>query len=72
MASGISSLIDDNGRFLGLFDVCGQQNVVYVDAQGVPTGTETRTPVSGTFAPVQFSGDDLMHGCPVRYVRTGT
>jgi len=68
MSSSISTLIDDSGRFLGLFNVCGQPNVVYVDAQGIPTASSANT-TGGTVVTVDFSGDDLMYGCPVTYVR---
>jgi len=68
MGSSIGTLIDANGRFLGLFNVCGQPNVVYVDAQGVPTDSDT-TEGGATVVVVDFRGDDLMYGCPVTYVR---
>jgi hypothetical protein len=68
LGSSIGSLIDTNGRFLGLLNVCGQQDIVYVDAQGVPTDTETPASGSGTVPVVVNNGDDLMYGCPIRYV----
>lgn len=69
MASSVSTLIDGNGRLLGLFNVCGQPNIVYVDAQGIPTDSSA-SEAGGTVVTVDFSGDDLMFGCPVTYVRT--
>lgn len=49
-------LIDDNGYFLGLVYVCGTENILQVDANGVPLGG------------VINSEDDLMFGCPARRV----
>ena len=52
-SSGI--LIDNNGFFLGLFNVCGAENIQVVDENGIQ---------------LQFlnSEDDLMFGCPARVV----
>lgn len=61
LVSAAGTFIDSEGRLFGLFDVCGQQDVVYVNSQGVPTSST-----------VSFEEDDLMRGCPVRYVRTGS
>jgi hypothetical protein len=58
-AFNFGSLLDENQMFLGLFAPCGQPNVQYVDADGVPTGG------------VQFAEDDLIVDCPVRQVQTG-
>lgn len=55
--AGVSSsgiLIDDNGYFLGLLYVCGQENIVTV-TNGIP-------------GQVQFTEDDLMFGCPARQI----
>ncbi len=50
-------LIDDNGAFLGLINVCGQENVIVIDEDGIP-------------GEVQFAEDDLMFGCPARRIIT--
>jgi hypothetical protein len=52
VASVAPSLIDSNGRFLGIFNVCGRANVIPVDDNGNPT------------AGVLYSEDDLFYGCP--------
>lgn len=48
-------LIDDNGAFLGIVNVCGQENVQLVDENGIP-------------GDLLFTEDDLMFGCPAREV----
>ncbi|MCB9857565.1 MAG: hypothetical protein H6818_17930 [Phycisphaerales bacterium] len=61
ITAGVGSsglLIDNNGYFLGLFNVCGTPNVIEVDANDVPIGD------------VQFSEDDLMFGCPAQRIVT--
>lgn len=50
-ASTSGLLIDNNGYFLGLLYVCGQENFVIVDQFGQEGA-------------VQNSQDDLMFGCP--------
>lgn len=58
--AGVASsglLIDNNGYFLGLVNVCGQENIQLVDPDGVQTG-------------LLNSEDDLMYGCPARQVET--
>ncbi len=50
------SLIDANGRFLGIFNVCGVANVQVIGENGQPTGE------------VLNGGDDLFYGCPVTTV----
>lgn len=52
-SSGV--LIDDNGNFLGLFNVCGQPDVLIVDENGVP-------------GDLLNTADDLMLGCPIRQI----
>jgi len=52
-SSGI--LIDDNGFFLGLINVCGTPNI-----QGAVNGVP--------FGMVQNGEDDLLVGCPVQLV----
>jgi|GEM_PF-1754727 len=52
-SSGI--LIDDNGFFLGLINVCGTENF-QASINGVPVGV------------VQNAEDDLFVGCPVTLV----
>ncbi|GJQ26383.1 MAG: hypothetical protein HBSAPP02_14150 [Phycisphaerae bacterium] len=47
------SLIDANGRFLGIFNVCGVPNVQVIGENGAPTGG------------ILNGGDDLFYGCPV-------
>ncbi|HPF37496.1 MAG TPA: hypothetical protein P5081_12375 [Phycisphaerae bacterium] len=57
--AGVSSsgfLIDNNGYFLGLFNVCGAENIQIVDENGIQQGD------------IVNSGDDLMFGCPARQV----
>lgn len=57
--AGIGSsgfLIDNNGFFLGVFNVCGQENIQQVDVNGVQIGE------------IQFTQDDLMFGCPARQI----
>lgn len=61
VTAGVGSsglLIDNNGYFLGLFNVCGTPNVIEVDANDVPIGD------------LQFSEDDLMFGCPAQRIVT--
>lgn len=58
MTAGVGSggmLIDDNGAFLGIVNVCGQENIQLVDEFGVP-GALLNTE------------DDLMFGCPAREI----
>lgn len=50
------SLIDANGRFLGIFNVCGVPNVQPIGENGLPNGA------------VLNGGDDLFYGCPVTAV----
>lgn len=71
LVSAAGTFIDSEGRLFGLFDVCGQENIVYVDSRGIPSGVETQSDIQGSLVPVLYSGDDLMRGCPVRYVRPG-
>lgn len=52
-SSGI--LIDDNGFFLGLINVCGTPNFQLID-NGIPVGE------------VQNADDDLFFGCPVTQI----
>jgi len=47
------SLIDANGRFLGIFNVCGVPNVQLIGENGVPADE------------ILNGGDDLFYGCPV-------
>jgi hypothetical protein len=57
--AGIGSsgfLIDDNGFFFGVFNVCGQENIQTVDVNGVQVGDILNTQ------------DDLMFGCPARQI----
>lgn len=68
LASSAGTLIDANGRLLGLFNVCGAQDIVYTDAQGIPTGSVTDTS-GNTKISVLYAGDDLMNGCPIQYVQ---
>lgn len=59
--AGVASsgfLIDDNGFFLGLLNVCGQENIQVVDENGIQTG-------------LLNTEDDLMFGCPARQVVDG-
>lgn len=59
--AGVASsglLIDDNGYFLGLFNVCGVENVAVFDANGVLQN-------------VNNTDDDLMFGCPATRVVDG-
>jgi len=62
MTAGVGSggyLIDDNGAFLGIVNVCGQENIQIVDEDGIPTD-------------LLNTEDDLMFGCPAReIVRAG-
>ncbi|MCA9256515.1 MAG: hypothetical protein KDA33_12795 [Phycisphaerales bacterium] len=56
--AGVSSsgfLIDNNGYFLGLFNVCGAENIQIVDENGIQLD-------------LQNTEDDLMFGCPARQV----
>ncbi len=58
MTAGVGSgglLIDGNGAFLGIVNVCGQENVQIVDLDGVP-------------GELLNEEDDLMFGCPAREV----
>ncbi len=60
--AGLSSsglLIDNNGFFLGLLQVCGQANFIIVDDNNIPVGG------------VQNQADDLMYGCPVERIVIG-
>ena len=57
-AASSGFLIDDNGAFLGLINVCGQENVIIIDEYGIP-------------GELQFAEDDLMYGCPARRVYEG-
>lgn len=59
--AGVASsglLIDNNGYFLGLFNVCGAENIQVVDPNGIQTN-------------LLNTEDDLMFGCPARVVVDG-
>ncbi len=59
--AGVASsglLIDNNGFFLGLFNVCGAENIQVVDQNGIQTN-------------LLNTEDDLMFGCPARVVVDG-
>ena len=59
--AGVASsglLIDNNGFFLGLFNVCGAENIQIVDPDGVQL--ELRN-----------TEDDLLFGCPARQIVQG-
>ena len=56
---GSGFLIDDNGNFLGVFAVCGLENFIVIDEDGIPQGE------------VQDTEDDLLFGCPVRQIQQG-
>jgi hypothetical protein len=51
-AFNFSSLLDQNGYFLGIFAMCGRPNVQQVDANGVPSGG------------ILYTEDDLLVDCP--------
>jgi hypothetical protein len=56
LISGASaSLLDANGRFLGLINVCGVPDVVVIDANGVAGDVQNRE-------------DDLFTVCPITVV----
>lgn len=55
--AGSGGFIDENGNFLGLFNVCGVPNVLFVDEDGIA--------IDGT---VFNTEDDLMFGCPITFV----
>ncbi|MCG8409542.1 MAG: hypothetical protein MI923_30420 [Phycisphaerales bacterium] len=58
-ASGL--LIDGNGNFLGLINVCGQPDTLFVNPAGQPIDpTPDGIPL--------FVQDDLLTGCPVTTV----
>ncbi len=48
-------LIDDNGAFMGIVNVCGQENIQIVDEAGIP-------------GQLLNTEDDLMFGCPAREI----
>ncbi len=52
------TLLDEDGLLLGVFAPCGQPNVRYLDASGVP-------------GEVINSEDDLITDCPVTLITTG-
>jgi len=60
VAGAAGTLIDANGKFLGLVNVCGIPDVLVVDQNGVSTGD------------VQFTEDDLFVGCPYTTITAST
>lgn len=51
-AFNFGSLLDGDGRFLGIFAMCGRPNVLYVDVNGIPDGG------------ILYTEDDLIYDCP--------
>ena len=56
IAGAAGALLDANGRFLGVINVCGIPDVVVVDTNGVA-------------GEVQNDEDDLFTGCPITFVQ---